>query len=259
MVAMGDEAGRTVAAVDSIDETDVRSGWWGELQPILRLLSATIIIGGLAGAVIGGLGGRLAMRVLFLTSDDAVKGAISDDGFEIGRFTLSDTIGLVIVTAFIGVIAALFYLLARPFVARLGSAAVPAMAVLYGVVGGAMMVHRDGIDFRLLEPVLLAIALFVGICAGFGAVVTHLVEAAAVEGGWPQRRRWWLLGPPLIFLLLPPFLFVAVAGVAVNWIDAAVEPNRWWWRAVRLGAAVVMSVVLIIGAVDLVQDTAVLT
>jgi len=68
----------------------------------------------------------------------------SDDGFEIGRSTLSDTIGLVIVTALIGVIAALLYLVARSFVARLGRAAVPVMALFYGVVGGAMMVTATG-------------------------------------------------------------------------------------------------------------------
>ena len=92
------------------------------------------------------------MRILLLTSDDSVRGLTSDDGFEIGRFTLSDTLGLLLITALIGVVAALLYLVARPFVARLGRAAVPAMAVFYGVVGGAMMVHRDGIDFHALNP-----------------------------------------------------------------------------------------------------------
>src|SRR4029078_5656824 len=98
---------------------------WRSLEPVVRLLSATIIIGAISGAVIGGLGGRLAMRILLLTSDDSVEGLTSDYGFEIGRVTLSDTLGLVIVTAFIGVIAALLYLVVRPFVARLGSGAVP--------------------------------------------------------------------------------------------------------------------------------------
>ena len=92
------------------------------------------------------------MRILLLTSDDSVKGLTSDDGFEIGRFTLSDTLGLVIVTAFIGVIAALLYLVVHRCVARLGRAAVPAMALFYGVVGGAMMVHRDGIDSMFWSP-----------------------------------------------------------------------------------------------------------
>src|SRR5262249_36438046 len=156
-----------------------RPASWRTLEPTIRLLSATIVIGAVTGAVVGGLGGRLAMRLLFLTSDGAVKGVTSDDGFEIGRFTLSDTLGLVLVTALIGVAAALLFLLAEPFVARLGRAAVPTAALFYGVIGGAMMVHRDGVDFNVLEPVVLAIGSFVIICAGFGAIVAWLVPAAA--------------------------------------------------------------------------------
>ena len=57
-----------------------------EVESLVRVVSATIVIGAGSGAVIGGLGGRLAMRILFLTSGDGVKGLTSDDGFEIGRF-----------------------------------------------------------------------------------------------------------------------------------------------------------------------------
>jgi hypothetical protein len=107
------------------------------------------------------------MRILFLTSDDTVKGLTSDDGFEIGRFSLADTVGLVLLTAALGVIAALLYLVARPFVISLGPAVTPVMAVFYGVIGGALMVHTDGVDFTRLEPAALAIAMFVALCASF--------------------------------------------------------------------------------------------
>jgi hypothetical protein len=229
------------------------------LGPTVRVLSATIIIGAATGAVIGGLGGRLAMRILFLTSDDAVKGLTSDDGFEIGRFTLADTAGLVVVTSVIGVIAALLLLVAWPFVSRFGRATVPMMAMLYGVVGGAMMVHTDGVDFTVLEPAALAIALFVAICAGFGAAVAHLVGRAAAADGWPRARRWWLLGPPLLVLLFPPVLVVAVLAAATNHADAVVSPDDGRWRTVSAGAVLAMLALFVLGAVDLARDTATLT
>jgi hypothetical protein len=251
----GDRSGTAAGAVAA---TGIERRGWRSLEPVVRLLAATIIIGAVGGAVIGGLGGRLAMRILLLTSDDSVKGLTSDDGFEIGRFTLSDTLGLVIVTAFIGVIAALLYLVVRPFVARLGRAAVPAMALFYGVVGGAMMVHRDGIDFHVLEPAILAVSLFVAICAGFGAAVAYLVGVAAADRAWPQRLSRWLLAPSLLVLLFPPFLVVAIAAVAVNWAGAVAGPDDRGWHVVRVSAYVVMSGVLIVGAVDLARDTAAL-
>lgn len=229
------------------------------LEPTVRVLSATIIIGAATGAVIGGLGGRLAMRILFLTSDDAVRGLTSDDGFEIGRFTVGDTAGLVVVTSVIGVIAALIFLVAWPFVSRFGRTTVPMMAVLYGVVGAAMMVHTDGVDFTVLEPVALAIALFVAICAGFGAVVAHLVGRAAADDGWPRASEWWLLGPPLILLLFPPVLVVAVAAAATNQADAVASPDDGRWRTVHAGALLAMLALFVVGAVDLARDTATLT
>jgi hypothetical protein len=230
-----------------------------EVESLVRVVSATIVIGAGSGAVIGGLGGRLAMRILFLTSGDGVKGLTSDDGFEIGRFTLGDTAGLVVITALIGIFAALLYLVARPFVASLGIPTVPAMAVFYGVIGGAMLVHTDGIDFRVLKPAVLAVALFVAISAGFGAVVTHLIGRAATAGAWPRTRSWWLLGPPLLLLLFPPFLVVALVGLAVNWVSAAVESDDVRWRVVRIGALAVMSGMFVVGAADLARDIATLT
>jgi hypothetical protein len=195
------------------------------------------------------------MRVLFLTSDETVKGVTSDDGFEIGRFTLSDTAGLVVVTAFIGVLAALLYLVARPFLAPLGGAVVPTMAAFYGVLGGAMMVHRGGVDFKVLEPAALAIALFVAICAGFGAIAAWLVNAAAVEHGWPQARSWWLLGPPLILVLIPPFVVVAFAALAFNWLSTDMGDTRRW-RVLQTIALAIMAGLFVLGAVDLARDAA---
>lgn len=229
------------------------------VEPIVRLVAATVIVGAVGGALIGGLGGRLAMRILFLTSDDSVEGLTSDDGFEIGRFTLSGTAGLVLFTALIGVMAALLYLVALPFVTRLGKAKVPAMAVFYGVIGGAMLVHTDGVDFNRLEPAALAIALFVGICAGFGALVARVMARAAAVGGWPQRRSGWLLGPPLLLLLFPPFLLVAVLGGLVHRADAVTSHDERWWQVAHVGVFVTMSGLFLLGAVNLASDIATLT
>jgi hypothetical protein len=229
---------------------------WRKVEPALRLCSATVIIGAATGALIGGVGGRLAMRILFLTSDESVKGLKSDDGFEIGRFTLSDTINLIVLTAVLGVIAALLYLVAQPFLAPLGRATVPAMAAFYGVLGGAIMVHRDGIDFKVLEPAGLAIALFVAICAGFGAVVAWLVDAAAREGSWTGRLSWWLLAPPFLLILFPPFAVLALAAAGFNRVATTADNATWRWRVVQFGALVVMTSLFAFGAVDLARDTA---
>ena len=219
------------------------------------MLSATIVIGALTGAIVGGLGGRLAMRILFLTTGDKVKGVTSDDGFKIGQFTLANTIGLVITTALLGIVAALLCLAARPFLAPFGAFVPLLMAALYGVVGGALIVQPNGVDFAVLEPALLAIAMFVLLFAAFGGIVSRLLTAATADDGWAQRCSWWLVGPPLVALLFPPLLIVAVVAVILQGGD---QPTRVW-RIVRGGAWTTMAAIFSLSALNLAQDTMALT
>ncbi|HEY7626101.1 MAG TPA: hypothetical protein VH761_03495, partial [Ilumatobacteraceae bacterium] len=66
-----------------------------------------IVVGGVAtGAVVVGLGSRLAMLILRLTSPHRVRGVTSDDGFVIGRVTLGGTYNLMQLGAAVGVIGA---------------------------------------------------------------------------------------------------------------------------------------------------------
>ena len=87
-------------------------------------------IGGVAGAVAGfvwgGVGGRIAMRIVFLTSNDSVRGLTSDDGFEIGRIS-GNTIFLLFFTTILGAIAGFLYGLLRMVTAG------PVWAVATGV------------------------------------------------------------------------------------------------------------------------------
>lgn len=66
-----------------------------------------IVAGVPIGVVVAGVGSRLAMLVLRLTSPDTVVGATSDDGFEIGRFTLGGTKNLLGLGAMVGLFVAL--------------------------------------------------------------------------------------------------------------------------------------------------------
>ena len=54
------------------------------------------------GVVVAGMGSRFSMFVLRLSSPDNVIGVTSDDGFEIGRFTLGGTYNLLAIGAAVG-------------------------------------------------------------------------------------------------------------------------------------------------------------
>ncbi|MGI9607609.1 MAG: hypothetical protein ACR2P0_15885 [Acidimicrobiales bacterium] len=137
--------------------------------------SACAVAGALAGFVWGGIGGRIAMRIVFLTSGDRVRGLTSDDGFEIGIIS-GNTIFLIaamtVVGGFVGAFGGFFRMLPRSSPRTLAAGA----AVAVGASAGATLVHTDGVDFRLLEPLWLTVGLFVFLPAAWAATVVLVAD-----------------------------------------------------------------------------------
>jgi len=117
--------------------------WRSNLFRSARGVAAGVLAGLVLGLAIGGIGGRIAMFVLRLTSSPSVIGLKTDDGFTIGRIS-AETLFLLIGTSFLGVLGGLFYLMVRSWFRPAHRAAV--MAVIGGAVGGAIFVRPDGVD-----------------------------------------------------------------------------------------------------------------
>lgn len=229
-------------------------GLWANLKLVAYWATLGAAAGGLGGLLIGGVGGRLAMFFLRLTSDDSVRGLESDDGFIIGRFGLEDTASLLIVTAVLGAIVGLIMVAGRPFLPRRGMPI--AWALAGATAGSAIIIQQDGIDFTALGPHWFAVALFV-LIPGLGAgVIAWLTEF--YTRFW-SRRRW--LSAFAAIAALPSVVFpVGVAAsliVGVPWA-VAMRSRRLRslpdWRPARLAAVIVFAIVVAIGLVDVVRD-----
>lgn len=186
-----------------------------ELEMWMRRVSIGVSTGLVAGLLIGGVGGRLAMFVLRLTSSPSLHGVETDDGFTIGEFSLA-TLFLLLVTAAIGVLAGLLYLLVRTWLPLRGRPWLS--AVLGGVVGGALLVQPDGLDFRLLEPLPLAIVFFVAIPAGCAFAISAYVERrfAATEDAAGASATWMVGLLPLVLLLATGPLGIALVAITIG-------------------------------------------
>lgn len=183
-----------------------------------------LVVAGIStGVVVAGVGSRLAMLLLRQTSPDGVRGVTSDDGFEIGRFTLSGTYNLLLLGAGVGVIGAAAYRAVSPWLLGPGWFRRSTVATASGAVVGSMLVHDDGIDFHFLKPLWLAIGLFVALPAVFGLSIAAVVDRLATRPppvGW---RGWWV--PVLLVALFPlviPIVAVATAVLGV-WVPARRE------------------------------------
>ena len=175
-----------------------------------------LIVGGIpAGALLVGVGSRLAMLLLRVTSPDRVRGVTSDDGFVIGRVTLAGTYNLLQLGAGVGMIGAAAYVLVAPWLIgplwfRRATTGLASAAVV-----GSMLVHADGIDFTLLQPTWLAIGLFVALPGLFGTLIGPAVDAVRRVGSWTDRgRRRWLL-PLLAAACFPAILPVVLVAAVV--------------------------------------------
>jgi hypothetical protein len=114
--------------------------WRTEAERSLRRWAVASLAGGLIGLVVGGVGGRLFMALLAgLNRED--HGVITSDGFEMGRTTLSGTLGLLLVGAMLGVLGGGIFLAVRGL--RMGPRWFGAACIAIGgtVAVGVGLVH----------------------------------------------------------------------------------------------------------------------
>lgn len=204
-------------------------GWRGELAVAARPLSIGVVSGLVSGLVVGGIGGRIAMFVLRLTSNPSLHGVETDDGAIIGVISFA-SIFLLLVTAAIGIMAGVLYLVIRDWLPRRGRAAIA--AAIGAIVGGAQLVKPTGLDFTALAPLWFAIALFVAIPAGYGAMISLLVERRLGDGEAATAPAWTVFVPLIVVLLLGPVGFAIIGGAGLVWLLARRWPSfATLWRS----------------------------
>ena len=114
--------------------------------------------------------------MLLFRLNTSTAGLTSDDGFEIGQVTLQGTLNLLLVGASLGVVGGVIYAVLRHLM--IGPRWFELLSIGLGpaVVVGDMLVHVDGVDFLVLDPVWLAIALFVLIPGLYAVTLSLLAE-----------------------------------------------------------------------------------
>ena len=218
-----------------------------DVRAALRHAAIAVAAGTVVGLVVGGILGRIAMLVLRLTSGSEVIGVVTDDGFVMGRVTLSGSLNLAFVCTVIGVLLGLLYALARRFLPRRGRVA--AWVAVTGALGGAAFVHQDGVDYLVLDPLWLAIVFFVALPALAGLCVALLVERIEARGSTFGRGH--LVGGLASLLLVGP----AIVGALLLLLGRLPTLRRLAdARAVRVVALLVVAALTVAGAVDVLDE-----
>ena len=250
-------------AVTAIPANDVRSRWpsAAQMERVGRRLAVATVAGALSGLLVGGIGGRLAMMLLVRLAPETT-GVLSDDGFLIGQFTLSGTLNLLALGTVLGVLGGGIYFIVRGLM--IGPRWFQVLSISLGpaVVVGALLVHPEGVDFTLLRPRWLAIALFVAIPGLYAVFLTVICERwLQPDGRFQKAARPAALAPLILWLPIAPGLLVGVLGWLVLELlrrqaaTRALVEDPWGPWLARLALTVIFGLFL----TELVQNVAVLT
>lgn len=201
------------------------------LRQFLRTCAIGVSAGAIAGVLVGGLGGRLAMRILAATSGDSVQGALTDAEERVGDITLSGTLGLVIfIGIFGGIAGGLLFMALRRWLPNRAWMAGLAIGMLLLFIARADPLDPKSVDLEILSPELLAVALFLVLFPLYGMVLASLV--ARFDRSYPvlsRRPRAIAAHLPLLpVVLAPPLALALVVGAVVDVFAKAPRFARIW-------------------------------
>ena len=214
----------------SAEETARRFAWYAALA-----LAAGVI----AGVLVIGAGGRLAMRLLAVTAGDAAQGRITEADQIVGEITADGTIGFVIFNGiFGGIVFSGPYLILRRFLppGPLGGAA-------YGlgllVVLGTTLdpLRPENPDFDIVGPGWAAVVVFSALAVAFGvalsAVMARLSQWLPLIAA-DRRVLVRYLGPAAVSALAFPVTaalaitcIVTMAATRFRPLVDVVQSRRW--------------------------------
>jgi hypothetical protein len=223
---------------------------------LARDVGTASLAGIVAGVLVGGLLGRVVMRISGFMAGPALAGVHTENGNVVGEITVAGTLALIIFVGLpSGILGGLLYALLEPWLRRLR----PWHGLAYGAAllatAGFAFLDPVNFDFRRFGVPALNVAMFAALFVLFGVATAWLFDRLRVlRAGTTMLARTvdvlaWLalLAGGLVVLLflgggagLEPI--VAIVIVAVLLIPAIV---RWRGLPAPIGYASLIAILLL--------------
>jgi hypothetical protein len=205
------------------DQTQVkrpRSGVMDFIEWAARTLAKGMLPGLIAGVIVGGVGSRVVMRIMALTSESAARGMTTDFGATVGKVTTGGTLFLLIAGAVLGMAGGIAYLAIRDLLPGRGWIRGLVFGVLVLAVSGRFLVDPGNPDFLILSPAGLAVTLFAALPILYGLLFVPLQQL--LEPRINGIRRPALVILPVLAGLIPLVLagglgLLVIAGALLVW------------------------------------------
>lgn len=154
--------------------------------PTVLRLTSSIGSAVTCGIVVGGIGGRVVMRLSAVAADDSRTGMLTESGNVIGRITVEGTLALLLFVGLVtGVSVGLFLFALRTVLPGRFLPATVSTVLL--ALGAAIAIDPSNADFVIAGNRALNVAMFIALFPAFGALFVVVAE----------RLDRWLVRPPL--------------------------------------------------------------
>jgi hypothetical protein len=143
---------------------------------------AWIVVAGFTGGFLAGIGSRLAMRAAGFLTDDRNRFVLTENGNQVGKFTLGGTIFLGAVAGALGIVTILIYAGLRSRLPFEGWRRSAGFAVLLLLVFGYVLMDPSNEDYHLFGPAWLNVSTFSMLYLLMGFFSSQVYE-------WGVRRQ----------------------------------------------------------------------
>jgi hypothetical protein len=177
---------------------------------LARHLGLAALSGAIAGILVGGVLGPIAMRISGFAAGPALAGVSTANGERVGEITFGGSLAVVIFVGLpFGVVGGILYAIAEPWLRR----ARPWHGVAYGagllLATGFLVLDPSNFDFTRFGPPLLNVAMFAALFVIFGLTIAWLFDALrALRDGKGRAARvidisaWLSLVPTALVAML---------------------------------------------------------
>ncbi len=182
----------------SISETVETRAGAATMSEQVRDIAAAGVSAALAGLLVGGVGGRVVMRISALLNPARV-GVRTDNGNRVGDLTASGTIELILFGGLLtGAVAAIAWVAIRTWLPKQPHWRYPAAAVSAVGLVGFLVIVGDNIDFFILDPPWAHVGMFVALVAVAGALTAWIDHRLSAR--WRGQERYTLVCAAVVSL-----------------------------------------------------------
>lgn len=205
--------------------------WWA---------SMLLVAGTVSWILVTGAGGRLAMRLLAVTSPEAT-GRLTEAGANVGEMTVEGTIAFFVFGGLpFAFMSTALYLLVAPWLPR-GRLAGPTFGLAAFVMVAPFIdpLRADNVDFDIVGPGWLSVLVFAALAVVQGAFLAAFAGRLSRSLPLMTRRNWpETVLPLLLAVALFPLGAVLAVGALVTFALPRLLP---WFLALRASRAGVIT------------------